>query len=336
MIFVTGGTGILGSYLLLQLCENGNQIRALKRKSSDTNAVLELFKLYSNNAERLFKQIDWIEGSLDNIEFIDSILNDCNEIYHCAAIVSYDERKRDEIFKTNIQYTQNLVNVSLTKNIKSFCFVSSIAVLDTANNEGIIDESSEWNKEISHSSYAESKYLSEMEVWRASEEGLNVVIVNPGIILGSSHFMQSSGTIFSTHFSKNSFYTSGNAGFVDAKDTAFCMIKLMEEKQYGERFILISESKSYKEVADFLREKFNKKPSKYVPNIILKIGVYVSFILKYFIPKLNELTMANYKSITTLSKLSNQKIKKRLQFEFITVEDSLNENSTNFLKNNFE
>lgn len=332
MVFVTGGTGILGSYLLLELAKRNEKVVAVKRKTSNTEKVFSLFKRY--NQEALYENIDWIEGDLKEYEFLQSILNRTEVVYHCAAMVSYDERQRNAMFETNIEITKILLNVAQECKVKAFCFVSSVAVFDENNYKKIITEKSEWNKELNHSSYAESKFLSEMEVWRAYQEGLNAIIVNPGIILGSTDFSQSSGTLFNIHHSAFSFATSGNASFVDAKDVAFCMVELTEKKCFGERFILISQSKTYQEIANTLRKLYHKKPSFFIADIGLKIAVVLAKLLKFFIPKLNELNWATYEALTSKSTLSNTKVKEKLNFEFISVEKSLQENAEYFLATN--
>ncbi len=329
MIFVTGGTGILGSYLLLELAKRNEKIVAVKRKTSNTEKVFSLFKRY--NQEKWYQNIDWIEGDLSDYEFLEAILSKTEIVYHCAAMVSYDERQRNAIFKTNIELTKMLLNVSLENNVKAFCHVSSIAVFDEKDDEKLITEKCEWNKERNHSSYAESKFLSEMEVWRASQEGLNTIIVNPGIILGSTDFSQSSGTLFNIHHSAFSFATSGNVALIDAKDVAFCMTELMEKKCFGERFILISESKSYQEIANTLREFYHKKPSFFISDFGLKTAVFLAKVLKFFIPKLNELNWATYEALTSKSILSSAKVKEKLNVEFIPVTQSLQENAECFL-----
>ena len=73
----------------------------------------------------------------------------------------------------------------LNKKIKKLCFISSIAAIGEGTNTEITEET-EWNPEIDKTPYSYSKYGSEMEVWRASQEGVPVVIVNPGIIIGNN------------------------------------------------------------------------------------------------------------------------------------------------------
>ena len=109
------------------------------------------------------------------------------DIYHCAAIVSFDPRKKEAMLHFNPESTVNVVNQALVQDIRKLVHVSSIAALGrTGDPKKEMDEEAEWEDSKYNSAYALSKYLAEMEVWRGMGEGLNAVIVNPGIILGAT------------------------------------------------------------------------------------------------------------------------------------------------------
>ncbi len=97
-----------------------------------------------------------------------------------------------------------------------------------------ITEETEWNPEVRHGDYAISKYGAEMEVWRAWQEGLNVVIVNPGIIFGSGYRNSGSGKVFKAVKNGQYFYTKGTCGIVAVEDVARAMIEL-DGNQYKRR-----------------------------------------------------------------------------------------------------
>jgi len=73
----------------------------------------------------------------------------------------------------NIEGTANLVNITIQKNISSFCHVSSIAAIGRADNETVIDENTIWKASKRNSNYAVSKYGAEREVWRGLYVGIN-------------------------------------------------------------------------------------------------------------------------------------------------------------------
>jgi dihydroflavonol-4-reductase len=331
LILVTGATGILGRAIVLELLKQGKTVRAAKRKSSNLEEVQHSFKFYTANPDEFFNKIDWFDLDFEDADSLKSALNDVTEVYHCAAKVSFHPDDNDEMLKCNIKFTENLLYACEKSSVKKFLFVSSIAVLDNVNEQGILDEDSNFDPKENHSDYALSKHFAEMEVWRASAEGLNTIIVNPGVIIGSGNWKNSSGKLFS-EVTKNQFSFSGGTAYVDVRDVAKISIELMERNVFGERFIVISETKSYQETANFLRQKLNKTPVKILPFWILKIGVVLNFFLGWLIKPLKIVNSVNVRSVSYQSEISNEKIKKELNFNFIPVFESLDFHFKNYLK----
>ena len=183
MILVTGATGLVGSHLLLHLLQNGEEVRALYRNQENIQKTKALFQW--KNQSDLFEKINWFQGCITEIPSLEIAFQDIDYVYHCAAVISFNPNDEEILRKANIEGTANIVNFCLAKNIKKLCYVSSIAALgDLQEHENIITEETEWNPEKPHSDYAITKYGAEMEVWRGQEEGLDSIVVNPGVILG--------------------------------------------------------------------------------------------------------------------------------------------------------
>ena len=331
MILVTGATGILGRVIVLELLKRGKTVRATKRKSSNLEEVKNSFGFYTENHTEFFNKIEWINVDFEDIYSLQKALVGVEEVYHCAAKVSFHPKDKRKMYKTNIEGTKQLLYASENSSVKKFLFVSSIAVLDGLNENGELDESSDFNPKIDHSAYAISKHFSEMEVWRASAEGLNTVIVNPGLIIGSGNWKESSGTLF-MEFEKNDYTFSGGTSYVDVRDVAQISIELMEKNIFGERFILISENKKYQDVANFIKQKLGKQAVKLVPNGLLKTGVFLNSILGWLISPLKMANKVNVQSVTEFNKISNKKIKEKLNYEFIPLEESLAFHLENYKK----
>ena len=183
MVLITGATGLVGSHLALHLLENNERIRAIYRTKTSIEKTKSLFKLYGK--ESLFEQIEWIEADINDIPSLEIAFKGVEYVYHCAALISFDPKDEKKLRKINIEGTANIVNFCLAFNVKKLCHVSSIAALgDLMEHETLITEETIWNPEKHHSDYAISKYGAEMEIWRGLQEGLPVVIINPGVILG--------------------------------------------------------------------------------------------------------------------------------------------------------
>lgn len=328
MIFVTGGTGLVGSNLLLQLVDKGEKIRALKRANSNIRKVEKFFK--QNKSQELFHKIEWIEGDLLDITFLPTALKDITTIFHTAASVSFDEKYADEIIETNVIGTENLVNEAIDSGVKEFIYVSSIAAMDDLNPvTKLIDEKSTWNNEIKHSTYAISKYRAEMEVWRGSQEGLNVIVVNPSVIIGSFDGNRESEHIFKNSFI-NQYSPSGGTGFVDVRDVVNILIELYEKKNYNQKFIINAENRTYTSVLKYIAKKQQKEIAQ-VSNETLKGLQYVSYLGKLVgLPALNQ---ATYKALTNITKYDNTKVVTTLNYQFIPINEAIDYHFKNFIKN---
>ena len=328
MTLVTGATGILGRVIVLELLKRGKTVRATKRKTSNLEEVRHSFKFYTENPDEFFNKIEWVDIDFDDIDSLKIAVNGVEEVYHCAAKVSFHPDARKKMYRTNIDGTKNLLYACENSSVKKFCFVSSIAVLDGFNENGMMDEDSDFNSKLEHSAYAESKHFSEMEVWRASAEGLNVVIVNPGMIIGSGNWNESSGLIYE-NFTKG-FTFSGGTSYVDVRDVAKISVELMEKNIFGERFILISENKRYSEMTNFVRNKLGKSTPKILSKSVLNFAKILNFCFGWVIPSLKMANKVNIDSVTNLNPVSNQKIRERLDYEFIPVEESLDFHLKNY------
>jgi dihydroflavonol-4-reductase len=153
MIFVTGGSGLVGSHLLFDLTSSGKQVRALIRKNSSIELTRKIFGYYSGNPEKLLSSIEWVEGDVMDIYSLYEAMQDADQVYHAAAMVSFLSSDHKEMLKVNIDGTSNVVNACLYKNVKKLCYVSSIATLGRTDNDDIADEETHWKNSKKNSVY---------------------------------------------------------------------------------------------------------------------------------------------------------------------------------------
>ncbi|NNT70768.1 NAD-dependent epimerase/dehydratase family protein [Flavobacterium sp. IMCC34852] len=329
MILVTGGTGLVGSHLLLQLAESEAKIRAIYRNQKNIDKTKSLFRLYQKEA--LFNKIEWVEADIIDIPSLEIAFQNIECVYHCAALISYDPKDEDRLRKTNIEGTANIVNFCLAYNIKKLCHVSSIAALgDLKPHEKQITEETEWNPEAPHSDYAISKYGAEMEIWRGQQEGLQVVIVNPGVIFGTGFWGQGSSVFFSAVKKGFPFYTKGSTGYVGVTDVVKIMIALMQSNISGERFSIIAENLTFKEVIYTIAEKLKaKKPKTEAKPWMLAIAWRLDWFVATVFRTKRQLSKYSVNAILSDDIISNDKIKNALNFEFQSI-DSVVQEVTDF------
>lgn len=318
MILVTGGTGLVGSHLIYQLTLENNAIRATHRADSDIERVKLLFKFYSKDFNELFKKIEWIEADLNNLSQLQDAFKDISFVYHCAAYISFDPSRYETLRRVNIRGTANIVNLCINNKIKKLCHVSSVATLGYNIKE--IDENNYWDGNKHKSAYAISKYGAEMEVWRGVQEGVKSVIINPGVIIGPGFSKSAFGTIIKMVTNKKRFHTCGKTGYVDVRDIANIMIRLMNSKIENERYILVNKNLSYKKVIDMVSSNLGmKNKSTFVSKSKLKIALVFDLVSSKFFNKERKLSKALYKTLTRNFNYSSKKIKKNLNFEFTSI-----------------
>lgn len=331
MILVTGGTGLVGAHLLLHLIENGENVRAIYRSENNIQKTKSVFEYYQKAV--LFEKINWIEADILDIPSLETAFVDITHVYHCAALISFDPKDEELLRKTNIEGTANMVNFSLAYKIQKFCFVSSIAALgDLAAHEKEITEETDWNPEKHHSDYAISKYGAEMEVWRGQQEGLDVIIVNPGVILGplskNKIFEQGSAEIYQKVANRLRFYTLGSTGFVTVDDVVKITLQLMKSEIKNERFTLIADNIVFKEILDTVADTLKvKRPSIHAKPFFMHLIWMADWLFSTLFFRRRSITKATAKASYSKNLYSNQKIKTALGTVFSDVHQYIKSSS---------
>lgn len=331
MVFVTGGTGLVGTHLLVKLAKEGQIIRALKRERSNLQIVKQVFDYYE--VGDLFNTIEWVNGDITDVTSLPNAIGDASKVYHTAALVSFDPRDREKLYKINIQGTENVVNACLEKDIEKLCYVSSTAAVGKTKDHKIVVESNDWIEEEVTSNYAISKHYAENQVWRGIAEGLNAVMVNPCVVIGPGDWERSSGTLFKTVKNGLKFYTPGSNAFVDARDVVDAMYLLMESEISEDRFLLIGENLTYKEMFTKVALAMGVKP----PHILVK-GLLVG--LSWRIEKIRSFLTGNAPVVTSESaqsavntvSFSPQKFVDATGFKFKTIDQAVKNAAGYYLK----
>ncbi len=323
MILVTGATGLVGSHLLISLLEENNSVKALYRSEKNIEKVKNVFA-YKNKLS-LFDKIIWIKGDITDIPSLNIAFENFTTVYHCAALISFDPKEEEKLRKTNIEGTANIVNCCIDFGVKKLCHVSSIAALgDTKHGETTITEETEWNPEKNHGDYAITKYGAEMEVWRGFQEGLEVVIVNPGVIFGFGFPEQGSSVIFKSLKKGLSFYTKGKTGIIAVEDVVNCMIQLVNKGVNGQQYTLVAENTSLETLLFIIADALDvKKPSICANKTLTNFAWRMDWFLSKIIGKKRSFTKATAKSSHSVDIYDNSKVKVELDYHFLDMKKYL-------------
>ncbi len=334
LILLTGSTGLVGGHLLVRLFQAGKKVRCLIRSTSSMDQLKLICSFYNQPFDELNNSVEWVHGNtLDYIGLCKLMVN-VREVYHCAAMVSFNTKNRTELLKTNIQGTSNMVDAALDAGVEKFCFISSIAALGSTPDHSPIQEDTPRKNDDRTSAYSESKFRSELEVWRAACEGLNAVIVNPGVILGPGDPDKGSLLLFKSGRKGMPFYTEATTGYIDVRDVCKVSMELMDKGFYKKRYILVSENAHNGTIFSLIANEFGKKsPQIMAGKALLKSGVFFSALTGWLTGKTPQLTNDTIRSAQNPQSYSNDRIRKTLGYSFIPLKQSIRD-TADFLKKN--
>ncbi|MDN5216227.1 SDR family NAD(P)-dependent oxidoreductase [Fulvivirgaceae bacterium BMA12] len=313
MVLVTGANGLIGSFICKTLLKNGFKVRALVRESSDLRLLKDIKE-----------EIDWVEADVFDLLKLEQAMQDVEIIIHSAAMISIHKRDHEVMLKTNVEGTANIVNLASRLGIKKIVHVSSVAALGRTKNVETIDENNKWENSSYNTGYAISKYLAELEVWRAQEEGLNVVVINPSVVLGPGDWDRSSTKLFKYVWDNKRFYAKGAMNYVDVRDVAEVVRRLIEADISGERFILSAGNISYKDIFALIAQRFGRRAPSIAANKFLSNLVVFYSQVKSFFTGDKPLVSRESANMAGLSfYYDSRKLQNTLNFRFRSLEDTL-------------
>ncbi|MGI9546089.1 MAG: NAD-dependent epimerase/dehydratase family protein [Flavobacteriaceae bacterium] len=334
MILVTGGTGLVGSHLLLKLVNMGASVKAVYRDQNKLEGVRRVFSIYSEDSEKLLEDIQWVQADLTDLPSLEKAFEDVRHVYHCAAMISFDPNDFQALVQTNETGTANLVNLCVAKKIQKLCYVSSIAAIGKNPNSAMVDEENEW-RSTNANPYALTKHLAEMEVWRGTQEGVPAVIVNPGVIIGPGFWDSGSGRLFRVAARGSKYHPPGGSGFVCVDDVVLMMTELMNSKIENERFIAVAENLSYQQVlAKLARNLGRTEPSVEIPFWLLNILWRLDWIWHAVSGRKRKLSQAQVTSLRDRTYYQNEKAREVLGFEYQSLDECMLFSSKIFKESN--
>jgi nucleoside-diphosphate-sugar epimerase len=314
-VLVTGGTGFLGAYIIKKLIEKDYAVRAIRRSGRQPFYI----------ASSIMEKVEWVQCDIMDPLGLEEAMEGVDAVIHAAAVVSFSDSHRHELFTTNVEGTANVVNMALSREIRRFVHVSSVAALGRTKKEEKVDEEKKWNNNKGQTNYAISKFYGELEVWRAIGEGLPAVIVNPSTILGVGDWNESSCAIFKSIYNEFPWYSNGINGFVDVSDVATAIVALMESDITGQRFILNGDNWSFRQLFNAIATAFGKKlPHREATPFLSAIAWRLEKIKSLFSGKRPLLTRESARVARSRTYFDNSKILQQLPgFQFTPLEKTI-------------
>jgi len=313
MIGVTGANGLLGSFIVRKLIDDNEKFVAFRRKGSDLSLLADV------NDHIVWRDMDLLDPVAT-----DDALDGVTSVIHAAARVSFNPRLASEITRANTEGTRNLVNTCLSRRINRLLYISSVGALGRMRGQKVIDETNKWMEHAQHTVYATSKYLAELEVFRAQEEGLSTVTLNPSVILAPADWAKSSARLFKYVWDERLFYINGSLNYVDVRDVATAACVALKSGTENERFIVSAGAVPFEEFFAAVARRFGKRPPmvKLNKNLVKIAAGFESLRAKLHRSE-PLITQETARLAETYFHYQNDKIKKTFQLEFHTLENTL-------------
>lgn len=310
-VFLLGSTGLIGNHTLRELLKNGYNARVLVRKTSN-KAILEGL------------DTEIFEGDINDIDSLIDGMRGCHTVVHCAGYYprfSISEKsEKDKALKE----IRNVMEATLRAGVRKLLYVSSIGTIGMDEN-GIGKEENIFDYKRNKGVYHRIKFLMEEEVKKYSNQGIEIVIVNPTYCVGEYETKPLNYCLIPRIVKGMPFYIDGKMNAVDVRDVSKGMILALEKGRTSERYILGGENLTIKDFLHKIAKLANVTPPPIrIPYNIAILSGYISEILSFYIFKkyplipLSGIHMAKYSFY-----VSTEKAERELGFKPSPVDDAI-------------
>ncbi len=308
MYLVIGSTNILGAHTICTLLQKGLPVRAVKSDRSDMERFRKIMGYYFSDSDNLYDEIDWVDADPFDRESVAEILLDIDVVFNCSTPAFFGLKKDDNIINDIVTCTSILVDEARAAGVKYFCHISNLQALGDEPELKEITEKSPRDPKGHYTEYSKASFLSEMEVWRAFEEGLPGSILNAGFVIGPGDFAKDSSAIVARINRGFNFYAKGVTGFIGVNDLVRCMLSITKQNIVKERFIVVSQCMSFADLLFTIADTLGvKRPKFHVCKSMLfclKLWYRIKYLFTHRNPRLND----DFISLITDFKLySNEK-----------------------------
>ncbi|MDB3905264.1 NAD-dependent epimerase/dehydratase family protein [Crocinitomicaceae bacterium] len=324
MILVTGSSGLVGGHIIYDLIGNKEIVRAVYRSERRKNRVKKLFDYYNKtlNQSHSFDHVEWFKADVLDIDSLHESFTGVQKVIHCAGLVSFHKLDFHRCMAVNRKGTENVVNLCLKKKVKKLCYISSTAALGSFGSP--ITEKTRWEPGKEVSGYSVSKYSAEKEAFRGVAEGLNTSIINPCVIIGPGNWHRSSLTILKAGSKGMKFYPTGANAIVDARDVSNIVLRLLYSEESGEKYLTIGHNISFKDLFGLIAKSMNQKaPSKKLNKTLAYFTAFTIENMYRIFRKRSPISIESIQSAYKSLEYSNEKVKKRFDYQFYTLEESM-------------
>lgn len=252
-VAITGATGHLGGLIVRELHERQHSIKALVRSPDDGRGRSNVVSLSNYLLLPLTNiSIEFVKGDLSDAHALAQLMQSCDTLIHCAAIISIDGDMKGLVHHTNVEGTRRVMEAAKAAGIKRVIHISSIHAYQQKPMHEVLDES---RAKASHEAFAYDRSKKEgQEIALSYAHEMDVLVMNPTSVIGPFDFKPSKlgQAIINMVSGKLPFVFQGGFDFCDGRDIANAVVNGLTMGRSGEAYILSGGWCTLKEFANTL------------------------------------------------------------------------------------
>ena len=230
---VTGATGYLGIELVRELVVRGRPVRALVRSDQ---AAARLDGL----------PVELAHGDITDAAAVRRAVAGTQTVFHMAGVVGHRARDEQALHDVNAVAAAGLLDAAREAGVRRVVFTSTVGTMGPAASPLRPRDEGAWLIDGDDGRpdfrYARSKAAGEQAALRAARNGLDVVVTNPGFVIGPGDVNRVSSWPVEEYLRGTLRFTvRGGLSYVDARDVVAGHLLAEERGRRGERYILTSE-----------------------------------------------------------------------------------------------
>jgi dihydroflavonol-4-reductase len=263
-VLLTGATGFLGSEIARELVRQGHALRVFTRPTSKLDGLAGL--VYEREV-----------GDMLDAAALDRALEGVDALIHTAGATSVRPRDGAEVLRVNVEAARTVMTAAARRPGLRVVYTSSTAAIGASDTPRFLDERTTWNMGAAGLAYATSKKLAEDVVLEFAAKGLQVVILNPGMLFGPGDvYLTSTKYILEYLRGKNRFVAPGGLSFADVREVARAHVTALTKGRVGERYILAGQNQRHAEVLTTLQSMTGLYRPIRLPYALLWLGGVLS------------------------------------------------------------
>jgi dihydroflavonol-4-reductase len=246
-VLVTGATGFIGAALCRALCSQGLKVRALHRSTSSLAALQDI-------------EVERVVGDILDPESLAPAMRGARWVFHTATQSDY-WRQPDRVWRSAVDGTRNVVEAARATKVERLIHTSSLAAVGVPDEGELLDEQHAFNLPRNRLPYGHAKHHAEQQALERAGDGLDVVIVNPSVVMGAGDIHQISGSMVVEAARGLGFvYTDGGVNVVHIADVVDGHLAAAQRGRSGERYILGGENLTHRRIFTILADIVGRRP----------------------------------------------------------------------------